>query len=69
MTLYGTLDFHKKLVGEKGIGFDKWDMSKKKDFTENKPKEDKCQALVSRMKGDKCTRVSDDTSFSRFSIS
>ncbi|RVW37436.1 Protein GIGANTEA [Vitis vinifera] len=49
-------DFHKKLVGEKGIGFDKWDMSKKKDFTENKPKEDKCQALVSRMKGGKCTR-------------
>ena len=41
----------------------------KKDFTENKPKKDKNQALEFAAEEDKCTKVSEDMSLSRFSIS
>ena len=41
LTLDKTLDFQKKLIGEKGIGFEKLDMAKKSDFTKNKLVEDK----------------------------
>lgn len=46
-----------------GIGFDELNKAKKNDFTENKPEEDKHQALV-----DNCTRVGKNMSLSRFSI-
>ena len=32
----GGFDFHKILVGKNGIGFDKLDKAKKKDFIKNK---------------------------------
>ena len=51
------------------IGFDKLDKAKKNDFTKNKPKEDKDNALVTMTDGDKCMKVSEDMSLLRFSIS
>lgn len=57
------------MVGRKGTRLDKLDKAKKKDFAKNKPKENKNQTLVSRMDGDKCTRVSEEISLSRSSIS
>ena len=52
---------------DKGLGIDKLDNTKK--IIENKTKEERDQALVSRTEGDKCTRVSEDISLSRLSIS
>ena len=45
------------------------DKATKKDFTINKPEEDKDQANASRANGDKCKWVREDISLSRPSIS
>ena len=66
MTFDRTLDFHTNLAGKKGTNTDYLDKAKKKDFTKNVFVEDRDQDLVSRIEGDKCSRVSEDTSLSRF---
>ena len=53
---------HKNLVGEIAIRSDILDKTIKNDIIENKPKEDKDQALTYETNGDKCTRVSEDMS-------
>ena len=45
------------------------DTAKKKDLTMYKPEEDKDQACESTAKGDKCTKLREDMSLSRSSIS
>ena len=49
LTLDEAFEFHKSLAREKGIRFVKLDMAEKNDFTENKPKENSDQALISIM--------------------
>ena len=66
MTLEGTLDFHKKLAGWKGIVFDKMVKAKRKDLTEN-ILEEGTQAFAFGTDEDKCTRESEVISFSRSS--
>lgn len=53
LTLHGTLDFHKNLIREKGIGSDILNKVVKNDFPKNKHKKDKDQALASRTNEDK----------------
>lgn len=53
LTLHGTLDFHKNLIREKGIGSDILNKVVKNDFTKNKHKKDKYQALASGTNEDK----------------
>ena len=60
--------FHTNLVGNNKPENNKLE-AKKKDFIENKPKEDSGQALVSKIKGDKWIRVSEDISLSRLLVS
>ena len=69
LTFEGAFDFQTKLDRKKGIGFEDLDKVIKKDFTKNKPNEDKDQALESTVMGDKHTEVSEDISLSRESIS
>ena len=57
------------MVGEIAIRSDILDKTIKNDIIENKPKEDKDQALTYETNGDKCTRVSEDMSLWRFSTS
>ena len=40
LTLEGTLDLHKKLVGQNITEYDKTDKAQKNNFTEKTPKED-----------------------------
>ena len=68
MTLEGTLDFHKKLVGWKGIEFEKL-VKVKKDFIENTLEEEGTQAFASGTNEDKCTWERKVISLSRSSIS
>ena len=60
LTLDGTSNIHIKLAEKKGPKLDNLDKAKKKDFIKNKPEEKSDQALVSRIEGDKCTKVSED---------
>lgn len=65
LTLHGTLDFHKNLIREKGIGSDILNKVVKNDFTKNKHKKDKDQALTSGTNEDKRvgTRVFQSSQF------
>ena len=55
-------DFQMKLVGEKIIEVDWFDNARKKDLPENKPKDEKDQALTSRDDGDRLTLLRLDMS-------
>ena len=52
LTFEGTFELHKNLAGRNKIGLETFDKAKKKDFTVNKPDEDKDQALESAREGD-----------------
>ena len=69
LTLDGTLDFYKNLVGQKTTKSDRLEENKRKDSTVSKPKEYSNQALTSEMDGDKYTQVKENMSLSRFFIS
>ena len=68
LTFEGAFDFHRNLAERNKIGFEKLDKAKKKDFTVNKPEKDKDQTFESKI-GDKCTKLREDMSLSRSSIS
>ena len=57
------------MAKKNGIGFGRLDKTKKENFIQNKPKDDKNQALKSTVEGDKCIGVSENTSLSKKSIS
>ena len=61
--------FQTKLEGMKGTGSEWLDKATKKDFTVNKPKEDKDQTLACGVDGDKWKWVREDIILSRSSIS
>ena len=69
LTFAGAFDFHINLAGRNMIGYEKLDKAKKKDFTVNKPKEDKDQTYESITAGDRCDELRKDMSLSRSSIS
>ena len=69
LTFEGAFDFQMKFAEKKGIGIGDLDKTKKKDFIENKPKEDNNHALESVVVGDNRIKVSDDMGLSRGSIS
>lgn len=69
LTLDNTLDFYKNLFRVKGTKSDALDKVMKNAFTKNKSEKDNDRALASRMDGDKCMRVSENTSLSRSSNS
>ena len=69
LTLVETFDFHINLVGWKGTEFDLLDKVRKKDFTENKPKEDSVYARASGTDVDKCTWAREVIVLSRSLIS
>ena len=52
LTFDRVFDFHMKFVGEKKTWVHWLDMVKKEDLTENKPKADNNQALISKEDGD-----------------
>ena len=60
LTFEGVFELHKNLVGRNKIGFEAFDNAKKKDFTENKPDDDKGQALESTKEGEKSTELRED---------
>ena len=68
LTFERAFDFQTKLTGRKVTGFKDLDKTVKKYLIENKPEEDKDQALESTLKRDKCTEVSVDTSLLRSTI-
>ena len=45
LTFEGTFELHKNLAGRNNKGFETFDKAKKKNFTENKPNEDKDHTL------------------------
>ncbi|RVX20260.1 hypothetical protein CK203_004913 [Vitis vinifera] len=53
-------ELHKNLAGRNKIGFETFDKAKKKDFTENKPDDDKDHALESTKEGEKSTELRED---------
>ena len=57
LTFEGAFELHKNLVGRNKIGFETFNKVKKKDFTENKPGEDKDHALESNEEGEKSTEL------------
>ena len=63
----GTFELHKNLAGRNKTGLETFDKAKKKDFTENKPDEDKDHALESA-KGEKRTELREDINLWRRSI-
>ena len=63
LTLDVALDFHKKLVGIRGLNLEKRIRLKKNNFTEKTPEEDGTQDLESRI-GDKWKLDSDDINLS-----
>ena len=69
LTFKGSFDFHIKLAKRNKIGFKGLDKTVKKDFTENEPKKNKDQTLEFTVERDKCTKISEDTSLSRSSVS
>ena len=69
LTLVETFDFHINLVGWKGTEFDLLDKVRKKDFTENKPKEDSVYARAFGTDVDKCTWAREVIGLSRSLIS
>ena len=68
MTLEGTFDFHKNLVGRKGTKTNNLVKPTKKDFTENTPEEG-TQVFVFGTNGDKCTWEREVINLSKSSIS
>ena len=68
LTLDGASAFRTNLARENETETGKLDKAIEKDSIENKLEEERDQALVSRIEGDKYTRVSEDISFSRLSI-
>ena len=68
MTLKGTWEFQKNLVGKAGE-LENWDKVRKKDLTEKSPEEDKGQDLASEIEGDWCKPSSDRMRPSKSSIS
>ena len=60
LTFEGVFELHKNLVGRNKIGFETFDKAKKKDFTENKPDDDKDHALESAKKGEKNIELRED---------
>ena len=69
LTFEGTFELHKNLVERNKIGFETFDKTKKKDFTVNKPDEDKDHALESAREGEKRTVLREDINLWRRSIS
>ena len=60
LTFEGTFELHKNLVERNKIGFETFDKAKKKNLTENKPDDDKDQALESA-KGEKNIELRENT--------
>ena len=60
LTFEGAFELHKNLAEKNKIGFETFDNAKKKDFTENKPDDDKGQALESTKEGEKSTELRED---------
>ena len=61
LTFEGAFELHKNLAGRNKIGFETFDNTKKKDFTENNPNDDKDHALESAKEGEKNTELREDT--------
>ena len=60
LTFEGAFELHKNLARRNRIGFETFNKAKKKDFTENKPNEDKDKALESAKEGEKSTELRED---------
>ena len=60
LTFEGTFELHKNLAGRNNKGFETFDKAKKKNFTENKPDEDKDHNLESDEEGEKSTELRED---------
>ena len=60
LTFEGAFELHKNLAGRNKIGFETFDKTKKKNFTENKSDDDKDQALESTKEGKKSTELRED---------
>ena len=60
LTFEGAIELHKNLAGRNKIGFETFDKAKKKDFTENKPDDDKDQTLESAKEGEKNIELRED---------
>ena len=60
LTFEGTFELHKNLAGRNIKGFETFNKTKKKDFTENKLDEDKDHALESDEEGEKSTKLRED---------
>ena len=60
LTFEGAFELHKNLEGRNKIGFETFDKAKKKDFTENKPDDDKNHTLESTKEGKKNTELRED---------
>ena len=60
LTFEGAFELQKNLAGRNKIGFETFDKAKKKDFTENKPDDDKDQTLESAKEGEKNIELRED---------
>ena len=60
LTFEGTFELHKNLAGRNNIGFETFDKAKKKNFTENRPNDDKDHSLESAKEGEKSTELRED---------
>ena len=60
LTFEGAFELHKNLAGRNKIGFETFDKTKKKDFTENKSDDDKDQALEYVKEEEKNTELKED---------
>ena len=69
LTFEGAFELHKNLARRNKIGFETFDKAKKKDFTENKPDNDKDQVLKFAKEGEKSTELKEDIKLLRRSIS
>ena len=68
LTFEGAFELHKNLAGRNKIGFETFDKTKKKNFTENKSDDDKDQALEYVKEEEKNTELKEDMILWRRSI-